>query len=315
MDTTTLNVEYLTKLNVSEDEINFIVRNKLDNYPISRLNEIKGDLDIYCDGDGLFSHLAKVLSLPREYDTEGNLLYHMDTDGTEYWSEYNSDGNEVLWKTSYGAIRMTTYGDGTKHTKIASPNPVNPNEIDITEYWDEYRQDGKLVYHKSSIANFPTWEYWIKYDSNGNEVHRIDSRNSESLKEYDAKNNLIYHKREDGNEYWYEYDSNGNETKIRNSDGYEGIKEFGNGSLPTLVREFRNGKMVGEQIAEYDSNGNPTYYRNTDGWGYWSEYESNGNEIYRKMIDGKEYHYPVEYYPSGQLKRYRDLYIPDINEP
>ena len=63
---------------------------------------------------------------------------------------------------------------------------------------------------------------------------------------------------------------------------------------------------------EYDSNGNEIHYKNSDGYECWNEYDSNGNEIHYKNSDGYERFYPIEYYPSGQIKRYGNMILPNL---
>ena len=165
MDTTTLNVEYLTKLDACDEAIQFVKRNNLEKFPVSRIDEINGDHNEWVEW------IKDVLNSVREYDANGNEIHLKDSNGYEEWREY---------------------------------------------------------------------------DSNGNEIHYKDS---------------------DGYEYWREYDSNGNLIHFKNSNGYE----------------------------------------------EWREYDSNGNEIHFKNSDGYEFSYRVEYCPSGQLKRYGNMILPDLN--
>ena len=45
---------------------------------------------------------------------------------------------------------------------------------------------------KEKIIN--GFEYWKKYDNNGNEIHYKDSNESEYRYDYDENNNLIHYK-------------------------------------------------------------------------------------------------------------------------
>ena len=85
-----------------------------------------------------------------------------------------------------------------------------------------------------------------------------------------------------------EYDSNENVIHCKNSDGSEYWKE-------------------------YDSNGNEIHSKDSNGFEEWREYDSNGNLIHYKDSNGDECSFHVEYYPSGQLKRYGNMILPDLN--
>ena len=162
------------------------------------------------------------------------------------------------------------------------------------------------------------WIMWIKdvlnsvreYDSNGNVIHNKDSDGSEYWREYDSNGNMIHYKDSYGYEYWMEYDSNGNEIHYKNSDGYEEWKEYdSNGN------EIHYKKSNGyEYWMEYDSNGNEIHFKDSNGYEYWKEYDSNGNMIHYKNSDGYKCSYRVEYYPSGQLKQYENMVLPDLND-
>ena len=120
------------------------------------------------------------------------------------------------------------------------------------------------------------WVEWIKNKLNSSQL------------EFDSNGNMIHSKDFYGFEYWQEYDSNGNMIHFKNSNGME-------------------------YWQEYDSNWNMIHSKHSYGAEYWQEYDSNGNMIHYKDSDGYEYHYPTEYYPNGQIKRYGNMILPNLN--
>ena len=76
------------------------------------------------------------------YDTNGNIIYHEDSNG--YWRkrEYDTNGNNIYYEQSDG-------------------------------YWEkfEYDEQGNLIYSEDSNG------YWRKreYDTNGNQIYYEDS--------------------------------------------------------------------------------------------------------------------------------------------
>ena len=164
IDTTTLNVEYLTKLGACSELIQFVKRNNLEHFPVSRISEIEGD------NFGWVKWIKDMLNSVREYDSNGKLIHSKDSNGYEYWKEYDSNGNLIHFKDSYG------------------------------------------------------FEYWHEYDTNGNEIHRKNSYGSEYWKEYDSNGNLIHYKNSDGDEcsFHMEYYPSGQ------------LKQYGNMVLPEL---------------------------------------------------------------------------------
>ena len=109
MDTTTLNVEYLTKLDACDEAIQFVKRNNLEHFPVSRINEIEGD------NSGWVRWIKDKLDSVREYDTNGNVIHFKKFDGSEHWREYDSNGNVIHYKNSDGykcSYRVEYYPSG-----------------------------------------------------------------------------------------------------------------------------------------------------------------------------------------------------------
>lgn len=103
MDTTTLNVEYLTKLGACSNLIKFIKRNNLHHFPVSRIDEIRGDHDSW------IAWIKATLTVAREFDVNGNVVYEKDSYGYERWSEYDTNGNRIHVKDCDGYECWTEY--------------------------------------------------------------------------------------------------------------------------------------------------------------------------------------------------------------
>jgi YD repeat-containing protein len=85
----------------------------------------------------------------KEVTVEGEQLYKW----VEYYSitEYDSNGNEIHYKDSYGY-----------------------------EKWYEYDSNGNEIHYKSSDG----CEWWYEYDSKGNQIHYKTSKGYECWYEY-----------------------------------------------------------------------------------------------------------------------------------
>lgn len=92
-----------------------------------------------------------------ERDERGNTIHYKDSDGDEYWCDYDSNNNKIYHKNSDGY-----------------------------EYWKKYDSNNNVIHYKDSDDD----EYWYEYDSNNNEIHYKDSWGQEYWKEYDENNNI-----------------------------------------------------------------------------------------------------------------------------
>ncbi len=73
----------------------------------------------------------------KKYDGRGNLIYHKDSDGWEYWKKYDRNNN---W------IYIYTY-----------------NGCDGHEQWADYDKNNRVIHYKSSRFEY---ERWYGYDEN-----------------------------------------------------------------------------------------------------------------------------------------------------
>ena len=144
------------------------------------------------------------------HDTNGNKLFHEDSDGYGYWSKwkYDTNGNVIYEETDDGYWEKREY-DTSGH------NTYYENSKGYLEKY-EYDSNGNKLFQKDSDGY---WEKY-KYDSNGNQTYYEDS-NGDWLKcEYDENGREIYREYADG--YWKkrEYDANGNEIYYEDKKGF-----------------------------------------------------------------------------------------------
>ena len=227
-----------------------------------------------------------------EYDSNNNLIYHENSDG--YWTkrEYDPDGYQIYYENSYGKIIDNRNNINESEDKkeqfinkvlsiLDTPYFKSLNSIGID---DENIQ--KLIFSKLYNDNV-TIEYGVDeiniYNSNGNLIYYENSDGKWDKWEYDPNGNQTYFEKSNG--FWYkiEYDTNGNEIYVVNSTGNWYKKEYDQYGNEIF---YENSSDIWVKN-EYDSNGNLIYFE--DSSGYWTsrEYDSNGNEIYYEDSDGK----------------------------
>ena len=172
----TVTLELLKKLNACKEGIDFFRRNKLEGFPLSRLNEIVDD------HAGFVSWLKKVLKVVGkwEFDQNDNVTKEVDSDGDVWKYEYDQNGNMTKKVNSDGNV------------------------------WEfEYDQNGKRV--KEVLPSGRVWSY--EYDQNGNQTKEMDSFGLVWEREYDQNGNKTKEVYPSGSVWEYEYDQNGNQTK------------------------------------------------------------------------------------------------------
>ena len=81
--------------------------------------------------------------------------HSIDSDGGEYWKEYDKNNNEIHYKSSDGF-----------------------------ESWREYDSNNNVIHFKNSRG----YEYWSEYDSNNNQIHYKNSRGYETWSDENPKN-------------------------------------------------------------------------------------------------------------------------------
>ena len=84
-------------------------------------------------------------------DSKGNEIHYKNSDGTEYWNEYDENNNKIHRKDSNGY-----------------------------EYWYEFDENNNLIHSKNSNG----YEYWSEYDENNNLIYCKDSNGYEDFKDW-----------------------------------------------------------------------------------------------------------------------------------
>ena len=137
--------EFLRKKKACDDGIEWFVKNKLENFPINQLAEIRGDYKGYIKW--MYDELDGYT-----YDQFGNKLSYENSTG--YWEKYTYDqfGNKLSYETSSSYWEEYTYDQfGNKLTYKNSKG-----------YWDKYTYDqfgNKLIY-TNSTGCWETYEYY-----------------------------------------------------------------------------------------------------------------------------------------------------------
>jgi len=87
-------------------------------------------------------------------DKNGNIIYHKNSDGFEYWYEFDSNNNLIHSKNSDGF-----------------------------EYWYEFDSNNNCIHYKDSDGD----ECWREYDSNNNGIRKLVLRDDD----YYLNDNLL----------------------------------------------------------------------------------------------------------------------------
>lgn len=114
----------------------------------------------------------------------------------EEWWEYDKNGKETHYKSSYGSERWRKYD--------ANGNQIHWKDEKGNEEWYEYRANGILLNIKCRTPNGKEklWEY----DECGNRTHYVDTHGNEVWDEYDESGNHIHQKDFEFGERWWVYD-------------------------------------------------------------------------------------------------------------
>lgn len=92
-----------------------------------------------------------------KHDDKGNLAYHKDSAGCEYWWEYNDNGNMIHGKNSNGY-----------------------------EIWQEFDERHRVIYFK----NCRNYEIWYKHNNFGKKIE-ITKQEFEEIKRIKAEKEFL----------------------------------------------------------------------------------------------------------------------------
>ena len=128
MDTTTLNTEFLKAINACPAAIEFVIRNKLESLPLSRLNEIEGNYNYY---------VSWMKNKTWEFDQNNNKILEVDSDGDETRWEYDQNNNKI----------RVVLADGRENRWEYDQNNNKILEVDSGGYeirWEYDRNNNKI---------------------------------------------------------------------------------------------------------------------------------------------------------------------------
>ena len=162
MNTTTSNIEFLTKIGACVDAISFVKRNNLENFPLSRLGDIRGDECSYKswilhkiknstyddNGNELTFVNSKCYAETKTYDDKGNQLTSVDPNGYYWTKTYDDKSNEITYVDSSGYYWTKTYDDkGNQLTSVYSDGSswTKTYEYHLTGQLKSVHTGGKLT--------------------------------------------------------------------------------------------------------------------------------------------------------------------------
>jgi len=164
----TITVEWLKKHHACKDGVKFVERNKLEGFPLERLNEVKGDYD------GYVSWMLFLNSNEHEYDSHGNVTKKTYPNGRFWLYEYDVHGNMTKKTYSNGSVSVYEYDERGNMTKKTLPNGY------VYEY-DHHGNITKRTYPDGSVF---VYVYEYEYDSHDNITKITYPEGSVSVYEY-----------------------------------------------------------------------------------------------------------------------------------
>jgi YD repeat-containing protein len=230
------------------------------------------------------------MTLTKQKNENGQVVYEKCSSGLEWWYEYNSSGTRIHMKGSSGYERK--WNDGG--IKIYFKNEEG--------YEDWYNDGGDLIHRKEPDGSEEWYDAMgvtirIKFsdgtiqshdESKEGKVNHLQYANGNEYK-FDESGNLIYRKRAvDGK--GYEYDSVGN--VICEIDSCGGKRWYN--AQGKLIHEL---DVIRDIERWYDEQGHLIHIKRSNRVEYWWAYDSNGEIIYYKDHTGYEewYTYDTEY--------------------
>ena len=171
-----LTIKLLEKMEACSSGIEFVKRNNLIGFPLSRIDEVHGDYS------GFVDWLKYALSVVYEYDERGNVTKTTYNDNDVLLCEYDERNNMIKSTDHDDEVRLYRYDERS--------NTVEEKSLETGSiWWYEYDERNNLVKEKS-LETGSIWWY-----------------------EYDERNNLVKEIRSNGAVYMWEYDERGNNTK------------------------------------------------------------------------------------------------------
>lgn len=203
-----------------------------------------------------------------EYDSRGNEIHYKNSDGIEWWYDYDENNSPIRCKFNDGTEEFWAYDK--------RGNEIYHKDYIGEEYWWEYDKNNNKVHEKYSDGS----EFWLEYDEHGNETLCKDFNSvlRRCEYDYDKKGNKVYSKSSNGYEEWCDYDDQGNMIHSKDSRGNEYWFEYND---------------HGEQICE----------KHNDKVILLRELDENGYELRNEGLHAGEHYFEYEFYESGKLRK------------
>jgi YD repeat-containing protein len=163
-----------------------------------------------------------------EYNSEKQLVHVIDKVSHddklyEEWYEYDSNGNEIIYRNSGGLsvfkkydkfnnliLETDIFGYEKVYEYDVNNNVIHSKETSGLEIWYKYNADNLCIYEERNSGSFVIYEYddannivsikfkncelEMKYDSNGNEVLCTGTDGIKISKYYNSDGKLVFKK-------------------------------------------------------------------------------------------------------------------------
>lgn len=316
-----LTKQLLENFNACEDGIKFCEQNQLFGFDLDRIEEVEGDYNdfihwvkytIINNHIKLDSHGNRIEIingdgwLKNQYDEQNNLI--IEEEDTGYWCRYEYDSNNNMLKqyTSTGFCVTLTYDDNNNiKSKVYSKGYRYRWECDDSTRTE--RDDLIELFYYDSMNNC------IREEVNNGGL----ASSSWIAREYDNRNNKILHTTSYGVHIEFEYDERNNKVKEIHKDGVI-LYEYDDRNNLIRIQRTRNVHGINQSwvVYEYDDRNNKIFEQGSDGSTMTWVYDERDNLVtYKRYVYDKfvyDINHIVEYYDTGQLKRYSTLKIPLI---
>lgn len=168
---------------------------------------------VYSDTGKILSYKDPYIEEIYEYNEKDQLIhYKNNSEGSEYWKEYNEKGLETKFTRINGLEVLTEYDE--------KGNRIHVSTKDVEE-WYEYNEKSQVIHYKNSKGH----EYWREYTEDGKISKIIDNHKHEKIYEYD-ENGYLCKVSDDGKISLWKYDKDGNELYYKNHLGFESHQEY-----------------------------------------------------------------------------------------
>ena len=224
------------------------------------------------------------ITTKKEYDNLSNVIKEIDGNGNVTTYEYNASSDKIKEINAKG--QTTTY----EYDK-------NNNLLKETDYLGNTL---KYIYDKldrltEKIDQFDNTIEKLEYDNLGRQIKSINANCDVIEYTYDANDNILTKKDEEGNTETYEYDKLNNKTKYIDKNQNVTLYEYDNKNNLVKVKNALNETT----IYTYDNKGNILTQKDANLSTIKYIYDVSGNEI--KKIDQLENEDSKTYYPNGLL--------------